>query len=79
MDEAKKVLPDITYCSDTYEVAKNAVALVFITEWNQFRSLDLAKIHGFLKEPVVIDLRNIYEHSKMKEFGLKYICVGRPA
>ncbi|MBN1352399.1 UDP-glucose/GDP-mannose dehydrogenase family protein [candidate division KSB1 bacterium] len=77
MEESKKVMPKITYCKDTYEVAKDADALIFITEWNQFRSLDLAKIKSLLKEPIVIDLRNIYEPEKMKEHGFKYVCVGR--
>ena len=77
MEEAKKVLPDIKYCNDTYEVAKNSDALLFLTEWNQFRSLNLEKIKSLLKEPIIIDLRNIYEPRKMKEMGFKYISVGR--
>jgi len=77
MQEAKKIMPDILFCNDTYEVAKDSDALIFITEWNQFRSLDLAKIKSLLKEPIVIDLRNIYEPDKMKEYGFKYYCVGR--
>lgn len=77
MHEARQVLPDIEYCDDTYQVAENSDALIFITEWNQFRSLDLEKIKGLLKEPVVIDLRNIYEPKKMRNFGFKYFCVGR--
>lgn len=77
MDEARKVLPDITYCKDTFEAATDADALVFLTEWNQFRSLDLQKIKKLLKKPVIIDLRNIYEPIKMKEMGFDYHSVGR--
>lgn len=78
MEEAKKVLSDIIYCQDTYEVAKDSDALIFITEWNQFRSLDLAKIMSLMKSPIIIDLRNIYDPEKMKEKGFNYTCVGRP-
>jgi UDPglucose 6-dehydrogenase len=77
MHEAKEVLPNITYCKETYEVAKDADALVFMTEWNQFRSLDLDKLKKLLKKPLVLDLRNIYEPSRMKEKGFEYIAVGR--
>jgi UDPglucose 6-dehydrogenase len=77
MEEAKKVLKDVTYCKDEYEVADGADALIFVTEWNQFRSLDLGKIKSLLVNPVVVDLRNIYEPKKMKERGFKYSCVGR--
>ncbi len=77
MDEAKKIFPHITYCRDTYEVVKDADALIFLTEWNQFRSLDLERIKKSLKQPIVIDLRNIYEPRKMKELGFTYVSVGR--
>lgn len=77
MDNAKKLFPDIIYCSDTYEVAKDSDALIFITEWNQFRSLDMDRMRKLLRRPLVIDLRNIYEPDKMKAQGFKYVCVGR--
>lgn len=77
MEQAKIVLPNLDYCDDTYTVAQDSDALVFLTEWNQFRSLDLEKIKGLLKEPIIIDLRNIYEPKKMKEYGFNYYCVGR--
>ena len=77
MEEAKKEMPDIKYCKETYEVAKDADALIFMTEWNQFRSLDMDRIKKILKKPVVIDLRNIYEPDRMKEKGIDYTAVGR--
>lgn len=77
MPEAKKILPNIAYGKDTYDIMEGADALVFITEWNQFRSLDLDKIKSLLKTPLVIDLRNIYEPSKMIDKGFKYHSVGR--
>lgn len=77
MEEAKKFLDDVEYCSDPYGVADGSDALVIITEWNQFRNLDITKIKGLLKEPVLIDLRNIYDPKKMKEMGIRYTGVGR--
>lgn len=78
MDEAKKIFnDDIKYCKDSYDAAEGSDALVLITEWNQFRNLDIGKIKGLLKSPIIIDLRNVYELQKMKELGIRYIGVGR--
>ncbi|MCD6165351.1 UDP-glucose/GDP-mannose dehydrogenase family protein [bacterium] len=74
---AKAILPEVTYCNETYETLNNADALVFMTEWNQFRSLDLDKIMQLLRQPIVFDFRNIYESDKMREKGFDYYCVGR--
>ncbi len=57
---------------------QDADALVIITEWNEFRRLDLDRVKGLLKSPVMIDLRNIYNPDEMKEAGFDYLCVGRP-
>ncbi len=75
--EARKVLPQVAYGKDAYEIMEGADALVFITEWNQFRSLDLDKVKALLRTPLVIDLRNIYEPHKMADKGIKYFSVGR--
>ncbi len=77
MGEAEKVLPDITYKGSAYEAAEGVDCLVLITEWNQFRNLDLEKIKSLMKEPVFVDLRNVYEPDRMKKLGFKYYCVGR--
>ena len=77
MQEAKKVLPNVHFCNDAYEVPQGANALVFLTEWNQFRKMDLERIKKSLKEPVIIDLRNIYEPEEMCRFGFRYCGVGR--
>jgi UDPglucose 6-dehydrogenase len=77
MDNARALLPDIVFCKDPYDVAKGADALVIVTEWNQFRSLDLEKIKGLLRQPFFFDLRNVYEPEKMKRLGFRYFCVGR--
>jgi len=78
MKEAVHFLPpDIQYVSGPYEAAKGADALVLMTEWNQYRALDLARIQTLMKTPVFIDLRNVYEPDKLKELGFKYYGVGR--
>ena len=77
MEEAKNVLKDIKYCEDAYIVAKDSDALVIITEWNEFRQLDLGKIKELLKSPVIIDTRNIYEPDRMRRLGFTYVSIGR--
>lgn len=77
MENAKKILPNLTYCQDEYETAESSDALVIATEWNQFRNLDLNKIKTLLKTPIMIDLRNLYEPEKVKELGIVYEGVGR--
>jgi UDPglucose 6-dehydrogenase len=76
--EAKKLLPDLVYCQDAYETMEGADALVLLTEWNEFRALDLARVGRLLMEPLVIDLRNIYQPAEMAAAGLRYISIGRP-
>ena len=78
MKEAQKIIPSIKYCKNAYEAVKGADALVIVTEWNQFRNLDLDRIKKLLKRPYFFDLRNIYEPRKLKEKGFKYFCIGRP-
>lgn len=77
MDNCKELFPDLLYCDDPYNVSEGSDVLVFITEWNQFRKLDMERIKTLLKAPNIVDLRNIYEPSKMKSWGFKYVCVGR--
>jgi UDPglucose 6-dehydrogenase len=78
MGEAKKLLPDLVYCADAYATMAGADALVLLTEWNEFRSLDLARVRDLLDNPLVIDLRNIYRPAEMAAAGLAYVSVGRP-
>ncbi len=77
MDQAKKEMPELEYCKDAYACATDADALVFVTEWEQFRALDLAKLRSIMKQPVIIDLRNIYRPEEMIEHGFVYESVGR--
>jgi UDPglucose 6-dehydrogenase len=77
IDNAKKILPNLTYCQDEYETARDSDALVIATEWNQFRNLDLLKIKKLLKSPILLDLRNLYDPDKAKSLGFIYEGVGR--
>jgi UDPglucose 6-dehydrogenase len=77
MREAARVLPEITYCKDAYEACENADAVVLVTEWNQFRMLDLERMRQLLRRPVVIDLRNVYKPEQMQRAGFEYVSVGR--
>lgn len=78
MNEARKFLQDVTYCSGAYDVMEGADALVIVTEWNEFRALDPARMKFLLKKPIIVDLRNIYTFSDMIGAGFKYYCIGRP-
>ena len=75
--EAMKLLPEVEYADDEYTAVKGADALVFVTEWNQFRALDLLRIRDLMTTPKVADLRNIYEPEDMREMGFEYVGVGR--
>src|ERR1035437_7194223 len=77
MDEARHCLPDIEYAVDEYDAVKGADILVIVTEWNQFRALDMAKVKSLLNAPRIADLRNIYEPDDMRAMGFEYIGVGR--
>ncbi|MDI6728437.1 MAG: UDP-glucose/GDP-mannose dehydrogenase family protein [Thermodesulfovibrionales bacterium] len=77
MDNARAILPDITYCSDAYDACNGADAVVIVTEWNQFRNLETERLMKLLKQPYFFDLRNIYDPQKMQALGFRYYSVGR--
>lgn len=77
MHEAKKLLPDITYCDGPYQTVDGADVVVILTEWDQFRALDLGRIKGLLREPVMVDLRNIYRAVTLEALGFRYLSIGR--
>jgi len=77
MAEAAVVLQDVTYGEDEYEAVRGADALVFVTEWNQFRALDMRRIRDLMRTPRIADLRNIYDPDDMRELGFEYVGVGR--
>jgi UDPglucose 6-dehydrogenase len=67
----------VSWAQDSYDCAKNAEALVVLTEWNEFKNLDFKKMHNALKHPTVVDLRNIYNPAELREAGFTYVSVGR--
>jgi UDPglucose 6-dehydrogenase len=75
--EAQKILPAIEYADDEYAAASGADVLVFMTEWNQFRALDMDRIRDLMRVPRIADLRNIYEPADLREMGFQYVGVGR--
>ncbi|MEA2602360.1 MAG: UDPglucose 6-dehydrogenase [Acidobacteriota bacterium] len=78
MTACKPLFPTLVYCDNAYETAEGADALVIITEWNQFRKLELDRLYQLLREPLVIDLRNLYDPEKMAAAGFRYVSIGRP-
>jgi len=77
MAEARKLMPDVVYCNDPYEAMTGADAVVLLTEWNSYRALDLRRMKSVLKQPVVVDLRNIYRPAEMRAAGFHYSSIGR--
>ena len=77
MPAARAALPDLVLCEDAYEACEGADALLIVTEWNQFRMLDLERIKERLNEPILFDLRNIYQPSTLRSAGFRYESVGR--
>ncbi len=77
MQRAKGILKDVVFCKDSYSVCRNSDCLVILTEWNEFKELDLKKVKKLLSQPVIIDGRNIYDPKKMKALGFRYFSIGR--
>ena len=77
MEEAKKHLDGVEWCDSAYDTMKDASVVSIITEWNEFRALDLQRAKALMKEPVLVDLRNIYNADEMAAAGFRYSCIGR--
>ena len=78
MDNTRGVFPQIEYCSNAYEAAEASDAVAVITEWNEFKFLDLARVKETMRQPIIFDGRNIYDPERMRRLGFDYYCVGRP-
>ena len=78
MSAAKGCLNDVHWGNSAYDILEGAVALVIITEWNEFRALDVNRVKSLMAVPLIIDLRNIYDLSEVREEGIRYVSVGRP-
>jgi UDPglucose 6-dehydrogenase len=79
MEKAKPALPSITYCSDPYEAAEGADAIVIVTEWDEFRLVDWHRLRSMVERPLVVDGRNMLDAGEMARRGFHYISVGRPS
>jgi UDPglucose 6-dehydrogenase len=79
MEQAKLELPDITYCDNPYSCAAKADAIVIVTEWEQFRALDMDRLRKGMAQPVIVDLRNVYRPEEMAKYGFTYASIGRQA
>ncbi len=77
MDQARAIMPHVTFCEDPYHCASGAEALVIVTEWDEFRALDLARIKKLLAAPNLIDLRNVYRPADVRRHGFAYVSIGR--
>jgi UDPglucose 6-dehydrogenase len=77
MDFARPQLPSVEMAPDPYSLAEDCDALMIITEWNEFKQLDLERIHKIMRQPYIFDGRNIYDPEEMKSFGFHYRGVGR--
>lgn len=78
MEQAKRELPEIEYCEDAYTCASDADVLVIVTEWVEFRTLDLDRLKQTMKQRIIVDLRNIYRREDVEAAGFTYECIGRP-
>ena len=77
MTEAKELLAGVTWCENAYQSMEGADAVALLTEWNEFRGLDLKRVSSLLSRPIMIDLRNVYNPTEMTAAGFAYTCVGR--
>jgi UDPglucose 6-dehydrogenase len=78
MEMAKPLMPNVTLCASAYQAIEGADAVVIVTEWNEFRALDLRRLKSLMKSPVLVDLRNIYRPEEVRRLGFTYLSVGRP-
>jgi len=78
MENARKIYPHIEYCETACDAAEDADALVVVTEWNEFKFLDLGRVKETMKQPIIFDGRNMYDPDRMRRLGFDYYCVGRP-
>ena len=76
MEEAKHLLKDVTFYDDPYSPLEKADCVVLVTEWNQFRALDLEKVKSMMAQPIMIDLRNVYARTDIRDRGFTYVAIG---
>ena len=77
MDEAKTLMDGVQWAEKIYDAVRGSEAIVILTEWNEFRALDLQRVKKEMSKPVMVDLRNIYDPEQMAAAGFEYYSVGR--
>jgi UDPglucose 6-dehydrogenase len=77
MEQAAKLLENVAYCDDPYQAMEGADAAVIVTEWDAFRALDLERAGRLLTQPLLVDLRNLYDRAEVERHGFRYVAVGR--
>lgn len=77
MPNTKKIFPQIEYCENAYDIANGADVLLIVTEWNEFKYIDLSRLKELMAQPIIFDGRNIYDPDRMSRLGFDYYCVGR--
>ena len=77
MEQARRLMPDVVYCSSPYEAAEKASAIALITEWDQFRALDFERLKAVVATPLLVDLRNVYRPDEVSRHGFTIVGVGR--
>jgi UDPglucose 6-dehydrogenase len=77
MENAHSQLPEIEMIPDPYELARGCDAIMILTEWNEFTNIDMEKVHQVMKQPVILDGRNVYNPVEMRKMGFRYRCMGR--
>jgi len=79
MENTRRIFPQIDYRDNAYQAAEGADAIALVTEWNEFKFLDLARVKETMRQPIIFDGRNLYDPERMRRLGFEYHCVGRPA
>jgi UDPglucose 6-dehydrogenase len=77
MEQARKDLPDVVYCESPYSAAQEADAVLLVTEWNEFKQLDMDRVRDLMRQPILLDGRNVYDPQEMRERGFIYRGMGR--
>jgi UDPglucose 6-dehydrogenase len=78
MEKASEFFPEVAFVKSPYEVAEDADAVVLVTEWNEFKLLDLDRLRASMRGDIFFDGRNLYDPARMVKHGFRYHCVGRP-
>jgi len=78
MEQAAKLMPNVLYCNDAYEVAKDSDALILITEWDEFKKLDMKKLSSLMSQSILVDSRNLFDPQEVTQAGFLYEGIGRP-